>query len=193
MGDGLVLESGTHNDLIQGDGAYARLVRAQKLREGRENTARVGSDDVSEDSGHTVKNDASEEIPLGRKNTGRSLASEILEQKRQQMKASGQNEEREAYSLFYLFRRMSTLVRDQWRNYLIGAVFAYFIFCIYILGSRNIFSDWNGISCVRVVFAKGITGFSLDHEARRHAGDRNALWCVYYSRKTFNCDIFFSL
>ena len=30
-----------------------------------------------------------------------------------------------------------------------------------------------------VVYAKGIDGFSLlDHEARRHAGDRNALWCV---------------
>jgi ATP-binding cassette, subfamily B (MDR/TAP), member 1 len=124
MGDGLVLESGTHNDLIQGGGAYARLVQAQKLREGRENTAQVDSDDVSEDSGHTVKKEAPEEIPLGRKNTGHSLASEILEQKRQQMKPSRQNEEREAYSLFYLVRRMSTLVRDQWRNYLIGAVFA---------------------------------------------------------------------
>ena len=48
MGDGLVLESGTHNDLIQGGGAYARLVQAQKLHGGRENTARVDSDDVSD-------------------------------------------------------------------------------------------------------------------------------------------------
>ena len=196
MGDGLVLESGTHNDLIQGDGAYARLVRAQKLREGRENTARVDSDDVSEDSGHTVKNDAPEEIPLGRKNTGRSLASEILEQKRQQMKASDQNEEGEAYSLFYLFRRMSTLVRDQWRNYLIGAVFACctYLFFVYIFLAHVTFLVTGTVyPAFGVIFAKGITGFSLDHEARRHAGDRNALWCVYCSRKTFNCDIFFYL
>ena len=31
-----------------------------------------------------------------------------------------------------------------------------------------------------VVFAKGISAFSLaDNEARRHAGDRVALWYVY--------------
>ena len=100
MGDGLVLESGTHNDLIQGGGAYARLVQAQKLHGGRENTARVDSDDVSEDSGHTVKKEAPEEIPLGRKNTGHSLTSENLEQKRQQMKASRQRKGKPtAYSI----------------------------------------------------------------------------------------------
>jgi len=37
-----------------------------------------------------------------------------------------------------------------------------------------------------VVFANGITGFSLtDNHARRVAGDRNALWCVYYAQKTY--------
>lgn len=33
-----------------------------------------------------------------------------------------------------------------------------------------------------VVFAKGIEGFSqLDPHVRRHAGDRNALWYVYFA------------
>ncbi|KAF8957992.1 hypothetical protein BDZ97DRAFT_1924129 [Flammula alnicola] len=34
MGEGQVLESGSHNDLLQRDGAYARLAHAQKLRTG---------------------------------------------------------------------------------------------------------------------------------------------------------------
>ena len=33
MGDGLVLEQGTHDELIRADGAYAKLVQAQKLRD----------------------------------------------------------------------------------------------------------------------------------------------------------------
>ena len=31
MGDGLVLESGTHDNLLKADRAYAHLVQAQKL------------------------------------------------------------------------------------------------------------------------------------------------------------------
>jgi len=120
MGDGLVLESGTHNDLIQAGGAYARLVQAQKLREGHENSALVESDNVSE---HDMEKAAREEIPLGRKNTGHSLASEILEQKRKAMEASGQDKE-EDLGLFYLFKRMAPLIRDQWKNYFLGAIFA---------------------------------------------------------------------
>ncbi|KAF8954168.1 P-loop containing nucleoside triphosphate hydrolase protein [Flammula alnicola] len=36
MGEGQVLESGSHNDLLQRDGAYARLAHAQKLCEGKD-------------------------------------------------------------------------------------------------------------------------------------------------------------
>jgi len=121
MGDGLVLESGTHNDLIQAGGAYARLVQAQKLREGHENSTPAESDNVSE---HDMDKEAREEIPLGRKNTGHSLASEILEQKRKAMEASGQDKDGEDLGLFYLFKRMAPLIRDQWKNYFLGAIFA---------------------------------------------------------------------
>jgi ATP-binding cassette subfamily B (MDR/TAP) protein 1 len=50
MGDGLVLESGTHDDLLQVDGAYARLVQAQKLREVAEGSDDAVSDDSSDDA-----------------------------------------------------------------------------------------------------------------------------------------------
>lgn len=195
MGEGLVLESGTHSDLIEADGAYARLVQAQKLREGRE-TGGVDSDGVSEDK-HDIEKEAREEIPLGRKNTGHSLASEILEQKRKAMEASGQNGEEEALGIFYLFRRMAPLVRDQWKNYLLGAMFAC---CTCVIFLCNPFSHITFLvtgmvyPAFGVVYAKGITGFSLqDPHARRFAGDRSALWYVYYAQKTHLIVTLFSL
>lgn len=119
MGDGLVLESGTHNDLLQADGAYARLVQAQKLRELAKGSDSAVSDD-SEDDGKMEKI-GREEIPLGRKNTLQSLASEILEQKR---KAAQTSDSRDDFSMFYLFKRMAPLIRDQWPNYIFGSLAA---------------------------------------------------------------------
>lgn len=120
MGDGLVVEQGTHNELLQADGAYARLVQAQKLREQRP----VLPDDdsaASVDEHEDMEKLAREEVPLGRKNTGRSLASDILEQKRQ---AAAAEKEKGDLSLFTLFIRMGKLIREQWKNYFFGAVFA---------------------------------------------------------------------
>ncbi|KAF8149154.1 P-loop containing nucleoside triphosphate hydrolase protein [Crassisporium funariophilum] len=160
MGDGLVLESGTHDDLVQAGGAYARLVQAQKLREGRERTTQGDSGSVS-GSEEDMEKAARDEIPLGRKTTGHSLASEILEQKRKAGELSTEKEE--DHGLFYLFTRMAPLIRDQWKNYFLGALFACMTGTVY--------------PAFGIVYAKGIEGFSLtDHAARRHAGDRNALW-----------------
>jgi len=122
MGDGLVLESGTHDDLISKGGAYARLVQAQKLRETREV---VDVEDSSDDEGAGKETDiekqAREEIPLGRRNTSRSLASEILEKKREEQ--AGKKEEAD-YSLVYLFKRMGLIARDQWKKYFFASIFA---------------------------------------------------------------------
>jgi ATP-binding cassette subfamily B (MDR/TAP) protein 1 len=117
MGDGLVLESGTHDDLLEADGAYARLVQAQKLRE----VAKGSEDAVSEDSSddEEMEKVVREEVPLGRKNTLQSLASEILARKRKDAESS---ESRDDFSLIYLFKRMVPLMRDQWWNYFFAAV-----------------------------------------------------------------------
>lgn len=159
MGDGLVVEQGTHNELLQADGAYARLVQAQKLREQRP----VLPDDdsaTSVDEHKDMEKLAREEIPLGRKNTGRSLASDILEQKRQA--AAGEKEKRDL-SLVTLFIRMGKLIRTQWKNYIFGAIFASLTGMVY--------------PAFGIVYAKGITAFSqTDPHERRVMGDRNALW-----------------
>lgn len=160
MGDGLVLESGTHNELLSSDGAYTRLVQAQKLREAQEAQLDI---DETPDGSITAEKDmekaAREEIPLGRRNTGRSLASEILERKR----AETEGQKKGDHSLPYLFKRMGLILRDQWSKYIIGAIFASLTGTVY--------------PAFGVVYAKGIEGFSKTTSAeRRHEGDRTALW-----------------
>ena len=183
MGEGLVLESGTHSDLIQAGGAYARLVQSQKLREGGE---KVGNSDVldadaSEESEHSIEKEIREEIPLGRQNTGHSLASEALEQKREAMGEVGKEKD---HDLGYVFKRMFLIVRDRWKNYFFGAVFACRTCFVFRVSSLLFFSHYFLVSgmvypAFGVVYAQGISSFSLtDAKARRHAGDRVALWYV---------------
>ena len=130
MGQGVVLEKGTHSQLLEDpNGAYTRLVQAQKLREAKEKRdAEPGTPDEDElaeevpekEQQHDYAAEAQEEIPLGRKNTGRSLASEILEQKQ---KEQGSSKEKD-YSLLYLFRRLGAIQSEVWKRYAIGSIFA---------------------------------------------------------------------
>ena len=118
MGEGLVLESGSHVELLGANGAYAALVRAQELREAKETVGdQVGDDESAQDLEKAIH----DEVPLGRKNTGRSLASELIEQKRMIAETS---EVKVNYSLFYLFKRMGVIMKDHWSKYLIGSIAA---------------------------------------------------------------------
>jgi ATP-binding cassette subfamily B (MDR/TAP) protein 1 len=123
IGDGAVLERGKHDELLgNDDGLYTRLVAAQRLREAREVT------DVDEVIGQSsektvedhidIEKAALEEIPLGRSNTHRSLASEILEQRKGQGSAKREKE----YTLLYLFKRMGRINKGEWRSYLLGLI-----------------------------------------------------------------------
>lgn len=158
MGDGLVLESGTHEELLANEnGAYYKLVQSQKLREAAEVT------DIPEDEKADVKADevadfVKEEVPLGRKNTNRSLASEILEQKQKEKKS-----EEDDYSLFYLFKRMGIINKSEWRRYVVGVIFACLTGCVF--------------PAFGVVYARAVNTFATpDRQVLRKEGDRNALW-----------------
>ena len=120
-----MLESGKHDELLGNeDGAYARLVAAQRLRETRD-VADIdnvigessGSGKAVEDH-RDIEKEALEEIPLGRRNTSRSLASEILEQR----KAQGLAKREKEYSMFYLFRRMGRINKEEWKSYLLACL-----------------------------------------------------------------------
>jgi ATP-binding cassette subfamily B (MDR/TAP) protein 1 len=122
MGDGVVLERGKHDELLGNEyGPYSRLVAAQRLREAGEG---IDVDNVTEQSSKVIEGPADVEkmaldgIPLDRSNTHRSLASEILEQRR------AQGPEKREYSMFYLFKRMGRINQDEWKSYLFGCLFA---------------------------------------------------------------------
>jgi hypothetical protein len=127
MGNGVVLERGKHDELLSNeDGAYARLVAAQRLREGREaididDLGPVGqSSEKAVESNVDYEKAALEEVPLGRRDTQKSLASEILEQRH----AQGSSKHQKEYSMFYVFKRMGKINKAEWKNYLLGCIFA---------------------------------------------------------------------
>ncbi|KAH8114710.1 multidrug resistance protein 1 [Phellopilus nigrolimitatus] len=171
MGEGIVLEQGTHSELLAiPSGHYARLVQTQKLREAKD----AGDEDMTDaadsaeggeiggdekEARHDYMQDAQEEIPLGRKNTGRSLASEIIEHKQ---KENNRFEEKD-YSLYYIFKRFGALQADIWKVYLIGSLFAICTGIVY--------------PAFGIVYAISVSTFQeTDNNILRHKGDRNALW-----------------
>ncbi|KAL0069818.1 hypothetical protein AAF712_003088 [Marasmius tenuissimus] len=168
MGEGLVLEHGTHEELLTNEnGPYAKLVQSQKLREAAEVTELP--DDVSEEDlkekveGDDFEKAAKEEIPLGRRNTERSLASEIIERKNKE-KVDGEDD----YSLPYLFMRLGKINSTEWKRYVMGGVAA----CL----TGMVFPAFG------IVYALAIDTFAIPqedpnyHSRLRHEGDRNALW-----------------
>ncbi|KAI0261288.1 P-loop containing nucleoside triphosphate hydrolase protein [Gloeopeniophorella convolvens] len=177
MGDGVVIEQGRHDELLRNEGgAYARLVAAQKLREAQESTAGAATEDrIEETSGADAEESADEsaedvkvpfekdprdEVPLGRQETHRSLASAALEQRQYEREARAGKED---YTFYYLFKRMGKINSSEWKNYLLGAVAAIISGAIY--------------PSFGIVYAHALTGFSLPTAAeRRHSGDRFALW-----------------
>lgn len=154
LSEGLVVEQGSHDELLQANGAYAGLVQAQKLK--------AQDDTEIEDVAQTAAPEeqvANKEISISRVDTGHSLASEIIKQK----SSSSADSKLKDLSIFMLFVRMGRLSRKQWKNYVIGTIFSIMAGAVY--------------PSFGIVYADGIVGFSAtDNHARRVAGDRNALW-----------------
>ncbi|KZT18619.1 P-loop containing nucleoside triphosphate hydrolase protein [Neolentinus lepideus HHB14362 ss-1] len=176
MGEGLVLEQGTHEELLRDEnGPYSRLVAAQKLREAKEEEAKIGDVETDTDSTDVgtqqeqpedIEKAAEAEVPLGRSNTNHSLASEIIKKKEAQREAALARTKKggdQDFSLVYLFGRMATINREGWWRYGVGAVFAIMTGCVY--------------PAFGVVFAKGINAFSQTNpHDRRTQGDDSALY-----------------
>lgn len=179
MGDGEVLEFGKHDELVSRQGAYSRLVQAQKLREADENAALNEQEQSSEvEEKKDIEKQLEEEIPLGRKNTSRSLASEILAAKEANTPKKKKDDN---HPLIYQFKRFGALQKDETRNYVIGAFFAIITGLVYpafgiVYGKSHAVSSTN---VDELSIAKGIDVFSIPRERQRFEGDRIALWLVF--------------
>ncbi|PBK67246.1 P-loop containing nucleoside triphosphate hydrolase protein [Armillaria solidipes] len=163
MGEGLVIEEGTHNSLLNNpDGAYYKLVQAQKIREGEEVTTATEADDS--ESMTTDEKEPDDFIPLDRAKTHQSVASQALEQRMKER----QERHKRKYSMYQLFTRMLLLNRESWNRMIIGAIAAIMTGAIY--------------PSYGIVFAFALDGFSQpDNHVKRLKGDRNALWLFIMS------------
>ncbi|KAM0748317.1 P-loop containing nucleoside triphosphate hydrolase protein [Meredithblackwellia eburnea MCA 4105] len=165
-------ESGTaHATLLKNpDGAYSKLVVAQRFRERRDEDEK-DSDSQSGDElpvGGLTREQADEiarnekpALALKRTGTGRSAASEALEQKRQRDLEAGQAK---PHSFVYLLNRLVRMNTNSKLEYLIGVGAGILCGCVYpIFG---------------IVFGGVIGVFSVTDRAElRHGGDRYALYC----------------
>jgi len=158
MGDGQVLEHGTHAQLLADvEGPYARLVQAQKLREAeqRGEDFESESDDekaAAQKQANAMEAAAEHEEPLGRANTSRSLASEILDQKRREQ---GAVKER-TYGTLDMFRRMGTINKEAIPLYIVG--------CLAACGTGMVYPAFG------IVYAQAIQDFQMTGHALRVAG-----------------------
>lgn len=132
MADGLVIEQGTHYELLaRPEGAYTHLVGAQKLRDqrpGRDDddfaspsspveSALVSLAEVEPTYGEDDPVKTEKETPLGRVLTDYSNTSG------QKDKGSAPYQEQE-YGMVYLFQRMGRVNREHKNLYIMGGIFS---------------------------------------------------------------------
>ncbi|KAL1745562.1 P-loop containing nucleoside triphosphate hydrolase protein [Schizophyllum fasciatum] len=159
MGDGVLLEQGTHAGLLRNDdGPYARLVEAQNLKQAEDASHAIAGDGedviVAKSASHEKR-----QSTMGRPSTSRSFASDMAGQN-----MAGWSDERgPEYSTWALLRRMGRINRDERLYYIVGSLAAICAGAAY--------------PALGIVFSHALLGLSVeDRGIKRKDGDRNALW-----------------
>jgi ATP-binding cassette subfamily B (MDR/TAP) protein 1 len=153
MGDGALIESGTHDELLRDpDGAYARLVNAQKLREshpsaGGEEGDHPDADELPDEVKHVSGKDTSatdlvekaESVRSGKSSSGNAAdvvpgsglarvatsgTRSLSSEVLSQRHTLKKGKEDAEYSLAYLFKRMGRINKDGAHVYALGALAA---------------------------------------------------------------------
>ncbi|GAA5824101.1 hypothetical protein JCM11251_001522 [Rhodosporidiobolus azoricus] len=176
-------EGTAHSILLRNpEGPYSKLVSAQKFREeavddAAEKASISGSEEQPAIPGELTRaqldemarNEKPQFEALKRAQSGRSLASEMIERRQRDIEEGNVEKGAKKHSFIYLLYRLLHLNRDQWKEYVLGIAAAIGSGCVYpVFG---------------IIFGGVIGVFSTDinqpggREALRHDGDRYALWC----------------
>ncbi|KAI6098491.1 P-loop containing nucleoside triphosphate hydrolase protein [Pisolithus sp. B1] len=159
IGEGVVLEQGTHEDLIARSGPYAHFVQAQKLREAEE--VQIDTDIAVVSNAADKDKVVEDEVPLNCHETHNSVTSGLACPKNEE-KGKGEVDEK-SYGLFHLFRRIGSLNPYGYRLYVIGTVAA--------MASGMVYPVF------AIIYGKALSGFSQpDASVRSQDGNMNAPW-----------------
>ena len=124
MSEGRIVEQGTHDDLLEREGAYHSLVNAQRI--GDQNQRSAEEDEEADLVGDELSKIATsksrqasaapedEKLALGRINTSKSISSQVLERK-----GSDQGKQ---YSLLLLIRFIASFNRKEWHLMALGLI-----------------------------------------------------------------------
>lgn len=163
MGNGVVLEHGTHNELLaNANTPYSKLIAAQKLREAQDSHAPVTPEAIQERA--PLESQLSS-ISIGRSIEQGKEGSIDLNKEENAALIPYDNKE---YSITHLFRRMGRINGENWLLYLFGTLGAIAVGCVY--------------PAFGIVYARAVSTFVIspnDPGARqelRVQGNHNALW-----------------
>ncbi|KZO97231.1 P-loop containing nucleoside triphosphate hydrolase protein [Calocera viscosa TUFC12733] len=171
MDSGMVVEHGTHDQLVSYDGSYSRLVNAQKLREEKHHdpeeiplvgteTRTSADDDVESVISVKPEGNTRPSKELARSVTLRSVASAITNKDARGISDNTLAADKN-YSLSYLFYRMGKLAKEALPYYWCGT------FCAMVTGMvYPVFG---------IVYGGAIQDFQGTGETLRAAGNHNAL------------------
>ena len=126
MSEGRIIEQGTHDDLLERQGAYHSLVNAQQIGDqSQRNAAEDEKAAIVEEqltrvatskSGGASAAPEDEKLALGRTNTSKSVSSQVLDKK-----GSDQDPR---YSLLSLIKFIASFNRKEWYLMLLGLIFS---------------------------------------------------------------------
>lgn len=165
MQEGRIVEQGTHDDLLEKQGAYHNLVEAQRIAAEVKEQDERGLDSDHDEAGPLTKQPTVEEVEydnayqeLTRTKTAQSASSKVL--------ADRQKKADQQYSVFSLVRLIASFNKAEWKVMLLG------LFASIIAGG--------GHPTQAVFFAKSIVALSSPPSRYDYLKSQTTFWSWMY-------------